>query len=534
MRRRGCDGRRVPRHGYRGEEPAGVPVAAVPAAAHTAREGSGVAASLPQLRLAQLVGLWQRQKAVAKPRPVDGRPLKVDPDARAVYETLRSSSRTWAAREQELERLAPQAALLLEDLFYAFFTPRVELNPDTSPAFHWNFAILAALLPSDAYRRLRAKTVGDPVTAALASLHMVEQLCTPERLPSAVRRALWSAWQATDLAALRLPLRARPDAERLEHPGQYVVLRALDGAAQALAMDERLRSTWGLQPGVRSAHAFDDVHGLLAAVRALPGFVELTDALERFARLLRPAPARGRQRPGHGYKRLVGLTWGGDLDRVVPEEAAKLHDTDLEDLFREAYEHRRMWQERYEGDPRRAAGPIVCCMDTSRSMNAAAALGLQRFLWAKGVGLALLDVARRGNRTFLGLCFAGEQDLAAFEFTPGSWRPQDALEMARCDFDGGTHFQAPLREALGFLQRHRRPGEPGHLVFITDGDAPLPASFAMEFRAAKAAAGFQMISVFIDGFHPDLRALSDYTFTVRADRMDSWERAVADMARRLT
>lgn len=490
-----------------------------------------MAVSLPQWRFGQLMGLWQRRQAAPRPRPVEGRPLKVDPDVRAVYETLRSSSRLWAAREQELERLVPQAALLLEDLFCAFYAPGVELNPATSPAFHWNFAILAALLPSESFRRLRAKTVGDPVMAAQASLHVVEQLCAPERLPPALRRALWRAWQAGERMVLRLGLRAAAEAQGPEEPAQYAVLRALEGAVQALALDERLRSTWGLQPGVRSAHALDDVQSLLAAVRALPGFAELTDALERFERLLRPAAGRGSRRPGYGYKRLVGLTWGGDLDRAVPEEAAKLHDADLEDLFREAYEHRRMWQERYEGDPRRAAGPIVCCMDTSRSMNAPAALGRQRFLWAKGVGLALLDVARRSNRMFLGLCFAGEPDLAAFEFAPGSWRPQEALEMARCDFDGGTHFQAPLREALAFLQRHKRPGEQGHLIFITDGDAPLPAAFAMEFRAAKAAAGFQMISVFIDGFHPDLRALSDYTFSVRAERMESWERAVAGMGR---
>src|SRR5690606_37997716 len=80
-------------------------------------------------------------------------------------------------------------------------------------------------------------------------------------------------------------------------------------AAQAAAMDERLRGMWGIQPGVRSAHALDDVHRLLAAVRALPGFAELTDAVERFGRLLRPAPGRGRMRRGPGFKRLVGFTW---------------------------------------------------------------------------------------------------------------------------------------------------------------------------------------------------------------------------------
>ncbi len=484
-------------------------------------------------RWRQLAGWWQRRRQEAAPRPKEGRPVMVDADTEAVYETLRSTSRTWAAREQELERLAPQAGLLLEDLFYAFFAPRVELNPGTAPAFHWNFRILAALLPSETYRRLRAKTVGDAVMSALASLHVAEPLCRPERLSGSTRKLLWNLWHSKELAALRLRVPGLAAAAQAEEPSQYNVMRAAESAAQALAMDERLRATWGIQPGARSAYALDDVEGLLASVRALPGFAELTDALERFGRLLRPGPSRGRRRSGRGFNRLVGLTWGGDLERVVPEEAAKLHDADLEDLFREAYEHRRMWQERYEGHRPRDAGPIACCMDVSRSMNAPAALGRQRFLWAKGVGLALLEVARRGNRAFMGLCFAGEQDLAAFEIPPGTYRPELGLEMARCDFDGGTHFQAPLRQALAFLERQRRGAERGHLVFITDGDAPLPASFVMEFRAAKAAAGVQMISVFIDGFHPDLRALSDYTFTVRADRLDNWERAVAGVGRLL-
>lgn len=494
-----------------------------------------MAVRLGQVRWLQLVGRWQQRQLPADARPREGRPIQADPDTLAAYEGVRAASRTWRAREEELARLAPQAALLLEDLFCAFFAPWVELNPDTAPEYHWNFAILASLLPSEPYQRLRARTAGDPLLSALASLHLTEQLCKPEHMPAVRRRVPWSLW-GREGSMLRLPLGQRTlaaGAHADQKPGQYTILRAADSTAEAVAMDERLRGTWGIHPGVRSVHAIDDVHGLLTEVRALPGFAELTDALERFGRLLPSGRSRGRRRPGHGFKRLVGLTWGGDLDRIVPEEAAKLGDAELEDLFREAYEHRRMWQERWEGDPLRNTGPVVCCMDVSRSMNTPAALGRQRFLWAKGVGLALLELARRGNRTFLGLCFAGEQDLAEFEVRPGEYRPEIALAMARCDFDGGTHFQAPLRRALDFLQAARRVEgrEQGHLVFITDGDAPLPPSFVLEFRAAKAAAGFHMITVFIDGHHPDLRALSDFSVSVRADRLDAWEQTVAGVGR---
>src|SRR5690606_16550177 len=108
-------------------------------------------------------------------------------------------------KEQELARFAPQAALLLEDLFYACFAPRVELNPGTAPAFHWNFGILATLLPSEPFQRLRNRTVGDPLMSALASLHLADRLCPVERLSAGLRRALWSAW-GQERGRLRLRL----------------------------------------------------------------------------------------------------------------------------------------------------------------------------------------------------------------------------------------------------------------------------------------------------------------------------------------
>src|SRR5690606_30078663 len=149
--------------------------------------------------------------------------------------------------------------------------------------------------------------------------------------------------------------------------------------------------------GQRGLHAFDDVSSLLDMAQQLPGIEELTEALRSFQRLLRPGQRR--RQPGIvGRHRLTGLTQGHRLDAVVEEELVKLTDPDLEGLFREAYEHRRLLQYAYAGESNRPRGPIACCIDVSRSMNTPAALGRERFLWAKALALALLDLARHEER----------------------------------------------------------------------------------------------------------------------------------------
>ena len=71
------------------------------------------------------------------------------------------------------------------------------------------------------------------------------------------------------------------------------------------------------------------------------------------------------------------------------------------------------------------------------------------------------------------------------------------------------------------------------LVFIADGEASLKAAFCEEFRRRKSRIRLHLFTVFIDGFHDELAAMSDAVFTVRSDRIDSWEDAAMAIGRRL-
>lgn len=507
--------------------------------------------------------------------PTNRNTVLVTEDGRSAYASLLQQSVQWRTYVQNLPGTSPHGPWLLEDLFYALYESEVELNPRVPAELHRNFAVLAALLPMAAFRRLRQQTVGDAVAAAMAVRRFADDLLAEEGEGDVERgrnplARLWSlaglsiGWRRDRHPREDAPLHERRDeagergagartgtgrpdgpevddvADERRRP-RYRALKALDEAARDAARDRHLRGVWGIEPGVRSVHALDDIWVLVDAVRALPGFEALTDAFVEMRQLMQPATTgrRRRRRPGtRGFERLEGWTRGSDIGRVAPEELVRLLDEDLASLFHEAHEHGRLLQERYGGKRPDSPGPLICCLDVSRSMNTIAARGRERFVWAKGIGLALLDVARRARRPYLGICFSSEYDLATFDVPVGGYCPEIAIDLARCDFDGGTHFRAPLLQAVEYLQRHRRGigmsrggREQGQIVFVTDGEAALPDAFVRQFKQARETLGFRVLTVFIDGQQPELVALSDTVFSVHPDRIESWERTSSGLAR---
>lgn len=478
-------------------------------------------------RLARAATIARR----AKPAPsADGRCVMASPSCRGTLEALRAESATWHEAEEKLARIVPQAPWLLQDLFCLLYEPGAPLNPEVDPAFHWNFRVVAGLLTDPDLQRLQSRTAGDPVEASLAALHLAEEVTSEALLTAAERKQMRRAWQGrTVLSLLPIGLGAPSQEADMLIP----LSRALRRTASRLEADGALRSTWGIHPGSCSFHELDDVARLLAAVRALPGFQELTEAVERFRHALGRRRGATRRRPGPvGRARVAGYTLGGDLGYAAPEEMVKLTDRRLEGLFYEAYEHRRLLQHWYVGHGQRHRGPLVCCMDVSRSMNTPAALGWERFLWAKAIGLTLLDVARKADRPFMGVCFSSETELTTFPVPAGAERdPGVAVAMAGCDFNGGTRFEGPLERALEFMEAEG--AREGHVVFITDGEAPLPAPFRERFRHSKARLGAELLTVFIDGGHDGLASLSDRVFHVRSEQAASWERALLSVADRV-
>ncbi|MFS8582891.1 MAG: hypothetical protein FWJ61_08580, partial [Limnochordales bacterium] len=211
----------------------------------------------------------------------EGRPVLARAPTRAVCAALRSRSQIWAERAEQLARRSEAAAVLLEELFCALYDETARLNPGTAPEFHRPFGLLADMMPLTDFQRLRERSAGDTVAAALAAWRLAERLADGlEPLPARRRRWLWPP--ARRDGDQRPVEEDRPRGRAAAVPPRWSVIQAVRDVRGMADADEMLRRAWGIGPGRRGVHPLDDIWRTVEEVRALPDFAVLTDALEQF------------------------------------------------------------------------------------------------------------------------------------------------------------------------------------------------------------------------------------------------------------
>ncbi|AKU91846.1 hypothetical protein [Vulgatibacter incomptus] len=266
--------------------------------------------------------------------------------------------------------------------------------------------------------------------------------------------------------------RAGEDDELVQELAEAVGSRIPEGAAERLALAERLRESEKLRR--------------LAAIAGAFRF----EALAARKRRIRRAPTETFR---------VGR--GGELSRLLPSELVSLIGEGPRRLdFLRRLAERDLAEYELQGSDRGGRGPLVVCVDGSGSMRG------PRELWSKGISLALLEIARRQNRRAEAIVFSGSDvPLARFELLrskgPGRGGRREAELAQVMDFathfpGGGTDFEGPLRAALCLLQDVRLSR--GDIVFLTDGGAPLSSPFVRELQEEKRRLGFSIYGVLID------------------------------------
>jgi hypothetical protein len=81
-------------------------------------------------------------------------------------------------------------------------------------------------------------------------------------------------------------------------------------------------------------------------------------------------------------------------------------------------------------------------------------------------------------------------------FLPGEYTLEDKLRAAETFLDGGTNFEAPMRESLRLIGD--QGFENADLVFITDGECELPDPFLSELRQAQMERHFTITGILLD------------------------------------
>ena len=217
--------------------------------------------------------------------------------------------------------------------------------------------------------------------------------------------------------------------------------------------------------------------GNIEQKRQLMAKVAESDKLKAMAelagRMRRVAASKQRSKADYRRDEVNDITVGDDLARLLPVEALKFCDPELEFIFFKDLAERSLLNYELRGMATQGRGPIICAIDNSGSMSGS------REMWSKAVALALLDIARSQKRDFVVLHFDTEvQAKLVWEHGPNAPSWEHIIEMMEFFSGGGTDFEPVLRESLELMEESSF--NKADIILITDGAAG--TWFAEEYR----------------------------------------------------
>ncbi|MGI9862712.1 VWA domain-containing protein [Moorella naiadis] len=461
--------------------------------------------------------------------------LNTDRYDRRLYGNIKERAEELQKLEAEVGKEIPTAASLLQDVWAGLYKARPRVLEEVPPSLRANQAIMNEVLNLPKFEDLRQGTRLDEWSSALGTMAIGPEVTKfiPEEIKDAARyeqeaQKLLDQAQGLDLAASDLDAAGqneqaeglRQQAQQLNQQGQELMAQAETIANNAVnkmktrqvrlnvgkacqETQENLENarafSWGTSPGqaqvLKSQDKFTLARRLTQDYR-LRAIAKLAGRLSRIA--LHKRKTRKRQLPLES----TGIMLGGDLSRVLPSELSLLSHPVLKKDFLRRYAERKLLQYELRGHENEGKGPVVCCLDSSGSME-----GRQE-IWSKAVMLALFQIAAREKRAFACIHFGSRDEIKVFEFPePRKASPVDVAEAAAFFFGGGTDFEMPLKKALEIMKKSTY--KKGDIVFITDGECMVSDKFIREFKKVKAEKEFSMYSVVINADPGGVTPFSD-------------------------
>ncbi|MGC1677439.1 MAG: VWA domain-containing protein [Candidatus Binataceae bacterium] len=244
----------------------------------------------------------------------------------------------------------------------------------------------------------------------------------------------------------------------------------------------------------------------LAKSRKLGELARMVGRMKQDARAIRHKTLE------RGVAEAYDVERGADLGRMIPSELVAMHHPILAIDFRRRLLESDLLQYRLRDDEQKGKGPMIVCIDVSSSMQG------EKELWAKAVGLTLMDIARRGRRLFRAVMFSsGDTSLKVLDLNrERRYQPELAkvIEMAEYFPGGGTDFQQPLDAAVALLEERKL--KRGDIVIITDGESQVAPEWLAHLKERKEALQFSIFGVLVDVGSSEMSSLRQF-----ADRITS-------------
>jgi uncharacterized protein with von Willebrand factor type A (vWA) domain len=265
---------------------------------------------------------------------------------------------------------------------------------------------------------------------------------------------------------------------------------------------------WGTEPGGAPSRECGELK--MALAKRLQQSQKLQDICKEAGRLQIQALAKQRSKTPEAQSELEGITQGDDLALVMASEFAALEYAP--EQFFTALAEGTLSQYEVAGKEPQGRGPLVVCLDSSRSMKAPF-LGVTAEVWSKAYALAMLTIARQQKRAFHVIHFTAQvkrQD----DFPVERFDYMRLLDTLLPFFKGGTSWEAPLGAAAEAIEKYDHLKN-ADIVLITDDNCECSPGFIEQFKSRVRSLEATSYGIIIaDASTGELGKVVDHAFSV--------------------
>ena len=276
-------------------------------------------------------------------------------------------------------------------------------------------------------------------------------------------------------------------------------------------------SSWGLDGGMNKIHIPHEAKRMaMEKIQSTPKLKKLTNLL---GKMRSSAIKEQKTKSKDSGLTINSVTIGNNISRTLPSAKMKLcNDVTKKDFYRQ-YNQKELMEYKMGNSSTKNKGPIVCCIDTSGSMNGS------REVWSKAVALSMLEIAHSQKRDFAAIMFSSRAD-DPIVISKNEINPNKIIAIGEEFSNGGTDFKSPGRKSLELIKTSKF--KKADIVFITDGDCDIDRDFVKKFNQEKENRQFRVVSILINTrdnvsdktlklFSDDIKTLDKVSDLTKAD-----------------
>jgi uncharacterized protein with von Willebrand factor type A (vWA) domain len=260
--------------------------------------------------------------------------------------------------------------------------------------------------------------------------------------------------------------------------------QALKSSLEKVNEVKDMLEMWGTEDG--RPKTIEGKTELISKIKNNRMFQKLAKELGKLRRL---AKSTMNKRFTYGRGQRIGIEFGDKLNKVLPSELALLANKETKALFYKKFVDKKLKQYKERTEIFEGRGHIIYMVDESGSTEG------DRSIWAKALGVAMMDIAVKDHRNFAFIPFdtrVGNVHHVNYE----NYSEDIVLKIANTFLGGGTNFTAPIELATKLLMEDRY--ENADLIFVTDGHAWIDEMVLKKFNEIKGKKRCKCVGILLD------------------------------------